>query len=370
MPPGNAEAMAHYEDTIKRKVTLDRVAPYLTRNEVSRLRGLFGDRRLAIWGSRNSTANRAKFERMSPGDDLLIVEGHRVRFVGKIALRTVNAALSRELWQQFQEASVSGWELIYFVANPLELDISFSSFAQLAGFEHGFQLRGFTRLATERATTLFAKYGDLYSVLLRLQQNQPVLEKTVEEMDAPALVEVAPEEISAVLQSPIVSDHVKMQFKLASLGLKAGEKVWVPAPDQQRLRTAFDFNEFEPEFSAGIDVPAKYVQNIDVVWKQEFRINAAFEIENSTAIYSGLLRFADLNVVAPNSLYPMFVVAPEQRRNQVREQLMRPVFKRLELRDKVLFLPYESVEDVDRTFAPFTSGVSVNLLCRRAERLV
>jgi hypothetical protein len=203
MPPGNAEAMAHYEDTIKRKVTLDRVAPYLTRNEVSRLRGLFGDRRLAIWGSRNSTANRAKFERMSPGDDLLIVEGHRVRFVGKIALRTVNAALSRELWQQFQEASVSGWELIYFVANPLELDISFSSFAQLAGFEHGFQLRGFTRLATERATTLFAKYGDLYSVLLRLQQNQPVLEKTVEEMDAPALVEVAPEEISAVLQSPI-----------------------------------------------------------------------------------------------------------------------------------------------------------------------
>lgn len=35
------------------------------------------------------------------------------------------------------------------------------------------------------------------------------------------------------------------------------------------------------------------------MWKQEFRIGAAYEIENSSSIYSGLLRFADLNIVAP-----------------------------------------------------------------------
>ena len=46
------------------------------------------------------------------------------------------------------------------------------------------------------------------------------------------------------------------------------------------------------------------------MWKEEFRIDAAFEIENSTSIYSGLLRFADLNIVAPNTTYPMFIVAP------------------------------------------------------------
>ena len=89
-----------------------------------------------------------------------------------------------------------------------------------------------------------------------------------------------------------------MQWKLASLGLKAGEKVWVPSADQNRLRTLYNFNEFEPEFATGIDLPKNYFENIDVVWKEQFRINAAFEVENSTAIYSGLLRFADLNAVA------------------------------------------------------------------------
>jgi len=42
------------------------------------------------------------------------------------------------------------------------------------------------------------------------------------------------------------------------------------------------------------------------------RIDAAFEVENSTSIYSGLPRFADLNIVAPDTMYPMFVVAPRR----------------------------------------------------------
>jgi hypothetical protein len=49
----------------------------------------------------------------------------------------------------------------------------------------------------------------------------------------------------------------------------------------------------------------------DVVWKEEFRIDAAFEIENSTSIYSGLLRFADLTMVAPNTIYPLFIGKPK-----------------------------------------------------------
>jgi hypothetical protein len=107
-----------------------------------------------------------------------------------------------------------------------------------------------------------------------------------------------------------------------------------------------------------------------VVWKEEFRIDAAFEVENSTAIYSGLLRFADLNIVAPNTTYPMFIVAPSERRNHVREQLLRPVFRRLELRDKVKFLPYEAVDDIERFFSSATAGLSVDLMKGRAETLV
>lgn len=124
---------------------------------------------------------------------------------------------------------------------------------------------------------------------------------------------------------------------------------------------------FEKEFAAGIDLPKNYFENIDVVWKDEFRIDAAFEVENSTAVYSGLLRFADLNVVAPNTTYPMFIVAPAERRNRVREQLLRPVFRRLELREKVRFLPYEAVDDIDQFFASSSAGLSVDLIKAKSE---
>ena len=130
-----------------------------------------------------------------------------------------------------------------------------------------------------------------------------------------------------------------------------------------------EVNAFEAEFATGIDLPKNYFENIDVVWKEESRIDAAFEVENSTAIYSGLLRFADLNIVAPNTTYPMFIVAPSERRNRVREQLLRPVFRRLELRDKVKFLSYENVDQIDEFFGPTSGGLSVELITARSESL-
>jgi hypothetical protein len=159
-----------------------------------------------------------------------------------------------------------------------------------------------------------------------------------------------------------------MQWKLARLGLKAGERVWVPVGDQAKLRQTFQFDSFDAKFSAGIDLPHSYIENIDVVWKQEFRIGAAYEIENSTAIYSGLLRFADLNIIAPNTLYPMFIVAPKEKKARLREQLRRPTFKKLELDKKVRFLSYEAIDEIDKFFSESTSGLSVDIILARSEQ--
>ena len=372
MPPNNPEAMLHYRETIKQRVRLERIAPYVSRDMTSRLKGVFGDRGVAVWGSRDSSANRAKFEKMAEGDDLLIVEGVTIKFIGKVALKTVNPDLSRELWHNINPANAAGWDLIYFIANPLEIDVPFGVFCRLFEYEETYQLRGFTTVSGDKLASFYDRYDDLYSILTRIRAGKSVVEKTpllAKEPEPAPPVEVQPEDVEQVLQSPLVSDHVKMQWKLASLGLKAGEKVWVPSADQNKLRTVYNFNEFEREFAVGIDLPKNYFENIDVVWKEEFRIDAAFEVENSTAIYSGLLRFADLNIVAPNTTYPMFIVAPVERRNRVREQLLRPVFRRLELRDKVKFLPYETIDEIDRFFLTASSGLSVELLLGKAETL-
>jgi hypothetical protein len=310
---------------------------------------------------------------MSQGDDLLIVEGDSIKLIGKVAAKVESKRLSGELWRPLRGDGDTSWELIYFIANPRELDVPFKEFCLLFGYAQNFQLRGFTPVGPERLEAFYKKYDDLYSILVRIQRGEPIAEKTTHivlptEPPASELVELSAEAIDEALQTRIISEHVRMQWKLARLGLKAGERVWVPVGDQAKLRQTFQFDSFDAKFSAGIDLPHSYIENIDVVWKQEFRIGAAYEIENSTAIYSGLLRFADLNIIAPNTLYPMFIVAPKEKKARLREQLRRPTFKKLELDKKVRFLSYEAIDEIDKFFSESTSGLSVDIILARSEQ--
>lgn len=59
----------------------------------------------------------------------------------------------------------------------------------------------------------------------------------------------------------------------------------------------------------------KTIELIDVLWLQGNAIVAAFEIENTTSIYSGLLRMSDLIAMQPNLNIPLFLVAPDDRRD-------------------------------------------------------
>jgi hypothetical protein len=376
MPPGNREAMAHYQDTIVNRVQLQRLSRFVRPNLSDRLQRIFGVTPIAVWGSEAGSRNRANFERMSPGDDVLIVEGAHIRLIGKIAAKTENQELSRELWKSLSGNEKTTWELIYFIANPRQLDLPFKEFCKLFGYEPTYRLRGFTTVAADKLETFYSRYDDLYSILERIQSGQPITRKgavpatTAQFGESTEIVELHPDEIEAVLQDELVSDHVRMQCKLARLGLKAGERVWVPTGDQAKLRRHCHFDSFDTEFAAGVDLPHSYMENIDVVWKQEFRIGAAYEIENSTSIYSGLLRFADLNILAPNTLYPMFVVAPGDRKNRLREQLRRPTFKRLGLDQKVRFLSYESIDEIDQFFATTEAGLTVETIVGRSEAVI
>jgi len=377
MPPTNHEALVHYEDTIKRGVPLERVVRYLPAELNATLKNLFGSKPIAVWGSRGTPANRRKFDQMAVRDDILIVEGDTIKLLGIVAGKIVSPDLSRELWKNLRDDTTEGWDLIYFIANPREIDLEFASFCRLFQYEQNFQLRGFTMVAADRLEAFYDQYDDLYDVLIRLKQGELIQKKdharTIPLSDPHAndlVAELTQDDVDQVLNSDLISDHIKMQWKLVNLGLKAGEKVWVPPGDQTKIRQLYEYSGFEKRFVTGIDLPTGYFENIDVIWKEQFRIDAAFEIENSTAIYSGLLRFADLSIVAPNTVYPLFIVAPATRRGQVRAQAQRPTFRQLKLDSKVRFLTYETIEEVDRFYSSSSTGPSVELLRSKAEPLV
>ena len=304
---------------------------------------------------------------MQEGDSLLIVEGKVIKLMGKIALKVRNPRLSEELWQPLTGSPEDRWDLVYFIANPMEIDVPFAKFCELFGYRPNWQLRGLTIISQANIAAFDARYDDLYSILVRIAKGQHFESKAGQPITPPPPPPAA-EGPAIPIGESVTSEHTRMQCALAKLGVKAGQKVWIPASDQQRVRKFCDFEDFEKKFSAGIDLPIRYVENIDVVWKEEFRIDAAFEVENSTGIYSGLLRFADLSVVAPNSNYPMFIVAPAMRQDEVRRQVLRPAFDRLKMRDRVLFLPYEEIDQIERFFGSSDSGPSADVMRARAQK--
>lgn len=374
IPASNHEAMVHYQDTIQRKVDPHRIYQFVNANQRERLNRIFGGRPIAVWGSRNSASNRAKFNRMSPGDEVLIIEGDTIKLLGKVADTVIRPELSQELWKNIHGGSIEGWDLIYFIANPIEINLPFKKFCRLFGYAPNYQLRGFTAVGPDKLEEFYEQYDDLYSILLLLKQGRPFYEKPKEEEfgdDIDSVKEgytsVEHEDVTDAVNSDDLSDHVKMQWKLIGLGIKCGAKVWVPIGDQSRIRRSYSFTDFEQNFAAGLDTQVRYVENIDVVWKEEFRIDAAFEIENSTAIYSGLLRFADLSLVAPNTIYPLFIVAPREKRNRLAEQLRRPAFKFLNLDRKVRYLSYEAVNEIDNFARDMERGLNIEIISEKAE---
>jgi hypothetical protein len=65
----------------------------------------------------------------------------------------------------------------------------------------------------------------------------------------------------------------------------------------------------------------------------------------------------------------MFIVAPANRRNRVRDQVLRPAFRQMKLREKVMFLPYETIDEIERFFATAQRGLSIDVITAKAEVL-
>ena len=72
MPVGNYEVMVHYKDTIINKVEQNRISKYIDFNLQSKLRNIFSNKNISIWGSRDSKANRSHYEKMKTMVDGLL----------------------------------------------------------------------------------------------------------------------------------------------------------------------------------------------------------------------------------------------------------------------------------------------------------
>jgi hypothetical protein len=172
---------------------------------------------------------------------------------------------------------------------------------------------------------------------------------------------------------PEGSAHTEIQYLLLRLGADMGFDVHVANNDQSRVWNGQRLGDmpsrrkqlprvFDPALNRTIEL-------IDVLWLEGNAITAAFEIESTTSIYSGLLRMSDVLAQQPNISMPLFLVAPEERREKVMEQVNRPTFANMSqpLAEVCRYIPFEGFREALIAAQDFVSFLKPDWLQKISE---
>ena len=127
--------------------------------------------------------------------------------------------------------------------------------------------------------------------------------------------------------------HTEMQYHLLRIGHALGYDVISASNDRSRCHdgNSFSFISLDRFPDIGVDKEtSSTIALIDVIWfkKGENKVVAAFEIEKSTSIYSGILRLTDLYLSFPEDPSSLFLIIPDNREKELLFQLSRPAIRR------------------------------------------
>ena len=158
-------------------------------------------------------------------------------------------------------------------------------------------------------------------------------------------------------------ESTQYQAKVARVGIEMGFHVWLPRKDRARVMELIQpalhdkiLDRLPQNFDPATNTT---IENIDVLWLRNRSMARAFEIEHTTAVYSGLLRMADLLALQPNMDIRLHIVAPASRWDKFSREVQRPVFSLLArgpLYKQCSFLSYDSIDALEQ--APYLSHMS------------
>lgn len=155
--------------------------------------------------------------------------------------------------------------------------------------------------------------------------------------------------------------HTEVQGWLRDLGKALGFAVWGVTNGRSRPYHGGALGDGclaalpDSLLVAGADT----VPLIDVVWLNavSLDVQAAFEVERTTSIYSGIVRLLDLALGTNQSAKKhLFLVAPDAREADVRAQLARPAFSRVAALG-IRYVPYSSLSEHRENIGRFGVGI-------------
>lgn len=124
--------------------------------------------------------------------------------------------------------------------------------------------------------------------------------------------------------------HTEIEYHLLRLGADMGLEVRVARNDRSKTWKGRQLGSMPGTVA---EIPTQFneatnrtIELIDVLWLRGNSIVAAFEVECTTSIYSGLLRMSDLLALQPNLDIKLYLLAPDERREKVAQEILRPTF--------------------------------------------
>lgn len=213
---------------------------------------------------------------------------------------------------------------------------------------------GILRLNEDNREILSNDLGAIVAFLFEIGSGRLMVSEDLSHMNWPT-AKPAPSELKSQAST---QSHNEVQGWLRDLGIELGYDVWIAKNDRRK------------PYGVGVlsdgcvsKLPDKmFISNteagefIDVIWIAKDRVVAAFEVEHSTSIYSGILRLFDLALSLGASLEGLYLVAPGDREEEIRAQIQRPCFgsrPQFELR----FLAYSELEQNRVTMGRFGEGL-------------
>jgi len=288
--------------------------------------------------------------KIQPGDILLCYMTGVMRWVGALEVLGKSDDTS-DIW------SVADFPERLAVRPVVMLDAEHGvPMAQLEGhvdFFEGPQHRGRFKGFIRRSPNLLQeKDGEYVMELLRGAEQTPVkravdpkklartpllkAETTKGKHKVEMLVTVPETEEAEEVTIPAAGDaapstpHTETQYRLLQQGAEMGFDVWVARNDRRKTYDGVALGGM-PRMVA--DLPTQFneatnktIELIDVLWLKGNSIVAAFEIECTTSVYSGLLRMSDLLALQPNLKINLYIVAEDNRRDKVQQEILRPTF--------------------------------------------
>lgn len=188
--------------------------------------------------------------------------------------------------------------------------------------------------------------------------------------EAEAVALVVDADLSPKMAAQEEKIHSHIQWLLARIGQKFGYKVWIAANDRKHTWNGEPLSKYSidemPRFNDVGTKSQRMIELIDVVWLKGKKIEAAFEVESTTSIFTGLLRMSDLALALDNSIFPLYIAVPEERTTDVIAQLSRLTFQRLGLHERCRFFAFENLIEQSEPIMRFASDVNaINEISKR-----